>query len=92
MYSRSLLCFSRSFKLKRTILFQIANLKAALAKKEGDHEGMQEKVSGSPGGKLSSRSPPNLQRGESYPEPKSRRKPKADVANFEVIHILYSIN
>lgn len=63
---------------------QIANLKAALAKKEGDQEGMQHKVSGSPGGKLSSRSPPNLQRGESYPEPKSRRKPRADVANFEV--------
>ncbi|KAI3773177.1 hypothetical protein L6452_04380 [Arctium lappa] len=63
---------------------QIANLKVALAKKEGDQEGMQQKVSGSPGGKLSSRSPPNLQRGEPYSEPKSRRKPRADVANFEV--------
>ncbi|KVI12525.1 Calponin homology domain-containing protein [Cynara cardunculus var. scolymus] len=61
---------------------QIANLKAALAKKEGDQE---HKVSGSPAGKLSSRSPPNLQRGESYPEPKSRRKPRADVANFELL-------
>nr|GEW72408.1 kinesin-like protein KIN-14I isoform X1 [Tanacetum cinerariifolium] len=63
---------------------QIANLKAALAKKEGDQDGMHQKVSGSPGGKLSSRSPPNLQRVDSFPEPKSRRKPKADVGNPEM--------
>lgn len=56
---------------------QIANLKAALAKKEGE-------VSGSPGGKLSSRSPPNLQNGDSYTEPKTRRKPQTDVTNFEM--------
>lgn len=60
---------------------QIANLKAALAKKEADQE---QKVSASPGGKLSSRSPPNLQNGDSYTESKSQRKPKTDVANFEM--------
>ncbi|KAJ0736772.1 putative minus-end-directed kinesin ATPase [Helianthus annuus] len=64
---------------------QIASLKAALAKKEGDQEDMQQKVSGSPYGKLSSRSPPNLQRVDSFPEPKSSRKPRADVGNAEVI-------
>ncbi|CAH1451101.1 unnamed protein product [Lactuca virosa] len=62
---------------------QIANLKAALAKKEGDQE---QKVSGSPGGKqLSSRSPPYLN-GDSYTEPKARRKPQTDVVvpSFEM--------
>ncbi|KAL7587992.1 hypothetical protein Lser_V15G41407 [Lactuca serriola] len=62
---------------------QIANLKAALAKKEGDQE---QKVSGSPGGKqLSSRSPPYLN-GDPYTEPKPRRKPQTDVVvpNFEM--------
>ncbi|PWA89584.1 kinesin 4 [Artemisia annua] len=63
---------------------QIANLKAALAKKEGDKNGMQQKVSGSPGGKLSSHSPRNLVRVDSIPEPKSRKKPKADVGNHEM--------
>lgn len=66
---------------------QIANLKAALAKKEGDQE---QKVSGSPGGKqLSSRSPPYLN-GDPYTEPKPRRKPQTDVVvpNFEVINEL----
>ncbi|KAI3741769.1 hypothetical protein L1987_59446 [Smallanthus sonchifolius] len=63
---------------------QIANLKAALSKKEGDQESVQHKVSGSPGGKLSSRSPPNLQQVDSYHEPKNRRKPRADVGNAEV--------
>ncbi|KAJ0779142.1 putative minus-end-directed kinesin ATPase [Helianthus annuus] len=63
---------------------QIASLKAALAKKEGDQEDMQQKLSGSSYGKLSSRSPPNLQRVDSFPEPKSSRKPRADVGNREV--------
>ncbi|XP_076885225.1 kinesin-like protein KIN-14I [Bidens hawaiensis] len=63
---------------------QIANLKAALARKEGDQENVQHKVSGSPGGKLSSRSPPNLQQVDSYHEPKSRRKPRTEVSNAEI--------
>ncbi|KAD5316898.1 hypothetical protein E3N88_16844 [Mikania micrantha] len=62
---------------------QIANLKAALATKEGDQEDMQHKVSGSPGRKLSSRSPPNLQRIDSLTEPRSCRKPRADAGNIE---------
>ncbi|KAJ0581788.1 putative minus-end-directed kinesin ATPase [Helianthus annuus] len=62
---------------------QIANLKAALAKKEGDQENVQHKVSGSPGGKLSSRSPPILQQIDSYHEPKNRRKPRPEVSNAE---------
>lgn len=45
---------------------------------------MQHKVSRSPGGKISSRSPPNLQRVDSFPEPKSGIKPRADVGNTEV--------
>ncbi|KAL4572145.1 hypothetical protein LXL04_018914 [Taraxacum kok-saghyz] len=60
---------------------QIANLKAALARKEGDQE---HKVSGSPGGKLSSRSPPILQNGDSYIDPKSSRKPQTDATNFQM--------
>ncbi|PWA49051.1 kinesin 4 [Artemisia annua] len=64
----------------------IVNLKAALAKKEGDQDGMQHKLSGSPGGKLSSHSPRNIQRVDSIPEPKSRKKPMADVGKPEVIH------
>ncbi|XP_071687055.1 kinesin-like protein KIN-14I [Rutidosis leptorrhynchoides] len=63
---------------------QIANLKAALAKKEGDHESMQQKVSGSPGGKLTSHSPSNVLPKNSFSEPKSRRKPRTDVAKTEV--------
>ncbi|GJR77628.1 kinesin-like protein KIN-14I isoform X1 [Tanacetum coccineum] len=39
---------------------QIANIKLALTKIEGDQDGMHQKVSGSPSGKLSLRSPPNL--------------------------------
>ncbi|PWA56174.1 kinesin 4 [Artemisia annua] len=62
---------------------QIANLKAALAKKEGDQDGMQHKLLGSPGGKLSSHSPRNLQRVDSIPEPKSHKKPMADVGKPE---------
>ncbi|XP_076900432.1 kinesin-like protein KIN-14F [Bidens hawaiensis] len=63
---------------------QIANLKAAIAKKERDQEDMQRKVSASPGGKLSSCSPPNLQRVDSFPERTSREKPRTDVENIEV--------
>nr|XP_043619499.1 kinesin-like protein KIN-14I isoform X2 [Erigeron canadensis] len=63
---------------------QIANLKAALAKKEEDQEGIQHKVSGSPGCKLPSRSPHNLHCTDSYPEPKSHKKPRADVGNTEI--------
>ncbi|KAL8207931.1 hypothetical protein R6Q57_007343 [Mikania cordata] len=62
---------------------QIANLKAAIAKKEWDQEDMQHKVSGSPGRKLSSRSPPNLQRIASLTEPRSCRKARADAGNIE---------
>ncbi|KAI3693794.1 hypothetical protein L1987_76746 [Smallanthus sonchifolius] len=63
---------------------QIATLKAALAKKEGDQEDTQHKVSGSPGDKLSSHSPPNLQRVNSLTEPQSCRKLRADNGNIEV--------
>ncbi|KAI3686954.1 hypothetical protein L1987_80644 [Smallanthus sonchifolius] len=66
-------------------MFQIANLKATLAKKEGDRENVQHRVSGSPGGKLSPRSPSNLQQVDSYDEPKNHRKLRADVRNAEKI-------
>ncbi|KAL8191994.1 hypothetical protein R6Q57_028115 [Mikania cordata] len=62
---------------------QIANLKAALAKKEGDQESMHNKLSGSPRGKLSSPSPPNLQQVDTYDEPKNCRKQRADVGSAE---------
>ncbi|KAI3798307.1 hypothetical protein L1987_33578 [Smallanthus sonchifolius] len=65
------------------VRWTIANLKAILAKKEGDQESVQHKVSGSPGGKLSSRSPPNLQQVDSYDEPKNHRKLRADVGNVD---------
>ncbi|XP_076958931.1 kinesin-like protein KIN-14I [Bidens hawaiensis] len=63
---------------------QIANLKAAIAKKERDQEDMLRTVSASPGGKLSSCSPPNLQRVDSSPERTSRGKPRTDAENIEV--------
>ncbi|KAI3733280.1 hypothetical protein L1987_64500 [Smallanthus sonchifolius] len=63
----------------------IASLKATLAKKEGDQESVQHRVSGSPGGKLSPRSPPNLQHVDSYDEPKNHRKLRADIGNIEFI-------
>ncbi|KAI3794932.1 hypothetical protein L1987_37573 [Smallanthus sonchifolius] len=62
-------------------MFQIASLKPTLAKKEGDQESVQHRVSGSSGGKLS---PPNLQQVDSYDEPKNHRKLREDIGNTEL--------
>ncbi|KAI3668302.1 hypothetical protein L6452_43379 [Arctium lappa] len=59
---------------------QIANLKAALARKDGEHEGMQRIAGSMP----SSPIPPNLHGGDLFTEPKGRRKPTGDVGNNEV--------
>ncbi|KAF7120388.1 hypothetical protein RHSIM_Rhsim13G0007800 [Rhododendron simsii] len=61
---------------------QIASLKAALVRKEGKSETMQEKVSGSPCGIVSS--PYNPQDGVTLDDQKSRRKPMGDVGYIEV--------
>ncbi|GKB44519.1 kinesin-like protein KIN-14I isoform X1 [Tanacetum coccineum] len=59
--SRYLFAYENSCKTGKVyLLSHNANLKLALAKIEGDQDGMHQKVSGSPSGKLSLRSPPNL--------------------------------
>nr|XP_043608967.1 kinesin-like protein KIN-14I isoform X2 [Erigeron canadensis] len=58
---------------------QIANLKAALARKEGEHEGVQHRTSMPP-----SPIPPNLQGGDMFTEPKGRKKPTGDLGNIEI--------
>ncbi|KAL6968571.1 hypothetical protein U1Q18_034373 [Sarracenia purpurea var. burkii] len=62
---------------------QIASLKAALARKEGQLEPLQQKVSGSPCGIVSSPYP-SLQNGDTLDDQKSRGKPTGDVGNIEV--------
>ncbi|KAM7521441.1 hypothetical protein LguiA_011343 [Lonicera macranthoides] len=63
---------------------QIASLKAALARKEGEPETMQHKVSGSPCGTLSSPFQSTPQSGDMFTDSHGHRKPMGDVGNIEV--------
>ncbi|KAL7199019.1 hypothetical protein ACSBR2_021329 [Camellia fascicularis] len=64
---------------------QIASLKAALARKEGQVEPMQQqKVSSSPCSTVSSPYHPRPQNGDILADQKSDRKPMGDVGNIEV--------
>ncbi|XP_071689851.1 kinesin-like protein KIN-14I [Rutidosis leptorrhynchoides] len=58
---------------------QIANLKAALARKEGEHENVQHRSN-----MTSSPIQSNLQAGDMFTDPKSRRKSIGELGNVEV--------
>ncbi|CAL5425937.1 unnamed protein product [Camellia sinensis] len=64
---------------------QIASLKAALARKEGQSELMQQKIAGSPCGIVSSPYHRSPQGGDILADQKSRRKPMGDVGNIEEV-------
>ncbi|XP_052187688.1 kinesin-like protein KIN-14I isoform X2 [Diospyros lotus] len=68
----------------RELKEQIANLKAALARKEGQLEPMHQKVSGSPCAMMSSPYHPSPRSGDTLADQKSHRKPMGDVGNLEV--------
>ncbi|GFZ19374.1 P-loop nucleoside triphosphate hydrolases superfamily protein with CH (Calponin Homology) domain-containing protein [Actinidia rufa] len=63
---------------------QIASLKAALARKERHVEPLQQKISGSPCGIVSSPYHPSPLNRDTLDDQKSRRKPMEDVGNIEV--------
>ncbi|PIM98481.1 Kinesin (KAR3 subfamily) [Handroanthus impetiginosus] len=64
---------------------QIASLKAALARKEGEPVSLQQKISGSPCGMQPSPFQPNLNgRDVGLQSPNGLRKPMEDVGNIEV--------
>ncbi|XP_057483379.1 kinesin-like protein KIN-14I isoform X2 [Actinidia eriantha] len=63
---------------------QIASLKAALTRKERHVEPLQQKISGSPCGIVSSPYHPSPLNRDTLDDPKSRRKPMEDVGNIEV--------
>lgn len=63
---------------------QISNLKAALARKEGETEAKQSKISGSPYGTKGSAFQSTSQERVMLPEISSQRKPMGDVGNIGV--------
>lgn len=68
-----------------TFQSQIANLKSALARKEGETEIKQSKISGSPYGIKGSTFQSTSQERVMLPEISSQRKPMGDVGNIEVM-------
>lgn len=63
---------------------QIANLKAALARKEGETESNQPKISGSPYGMKGSSFQSSSEERAMLPDISSQRKPMGDVGNIKV--------
>lgn len=68
-----------------TFQSQIANLKSALARKEGETETKQSKISGSPYGIRGSTFQSTSQERVMLPEISSQREPMGDVGNIEVM-------